>query len=380
MSHGRWSPYFVTGFCLGMLAVAPTIGWGQSNRARRVSYQPQRRTTARPTYELTEKQGPWLIFVGAFAGESAENESSQLVLELRKRWRLPAYTFREHYDYTELVPGNGIDERGRRKMMKHSLPIAYDEIAVMIGNFPACNDPKLQDTLKFIKYCRPSTLEQSISSNASTMRFAGLRSFHRRISPDKKQGTKGPLAQAFATRNPLLPEEFFAPKGLDPLVVSINKGVKYSLLKCPSKYSVRIATFRGMEVIDQREIQRLQGSSPTESKLAEAADKAHRLVEILRSRGVEAYEFHDRHESIVTVGNFESLGLPQSDGSIELYPPIHRIMQTYGASQRPLPGQPMAGLMPKTINGIMLDVQPMAVEVPRNSIARDYARSNSLWR
>ena len=41
----------------------------------------------------------------------------------------------------------------------------------------------------------------------------------------------GPLAHAFITRNPLLPEDYFTPKnGVDELVLKINKNVPHSLL------------------------------------------------------------------------------------------------------------------------------------------------------
>jgi len=34
---------------------------------------------------------------------------------------------------------------------------------------------------------------------------------------------KGPLGKAFVTSNPLLPAEYFVPKGIDQFVVSMNK-------------------------------------------------------------------------------------------------------------------------------------------------------------
>ena len=39
--------------------------------------------------------------------------------------------------------------------------------------------------------------------------------------------------------------------------------------------------------------------------LEEAAENAHILTESLRQQGYEAYEFHDRDQSIVTVGSFD---------------------------------------------------------------------------
>jgi len=47
------------------------------------------------------------------------------------------------------------------------------------------------------------------------------------------------------------------------------------------------------------------------SELEAAAEKAHRLAKALRMKGYDAYEFHDRYASIVTVGSFNSAGTPR---------------------------------------------------------------------
>ena len=66
------------------------------------------------------------------------------------------------------------------------------------------------------------------------------------------------------------------------------------------------------------------------STLAEAADKAHRLAKALRMKGYEAYEFHDRYASIVTVGSFNSVGTPRPDGRMEINAEIAAVMKTFG--------------------------------------------------
>jgi hypothetical protein len=111
--------------------------------------------------------------------------------------------------------------------------------------------------------------------------------------------------------------------------------------------------------------------------LDKAAEKAHKLAYALREEGVEAYEFHDRHESIVTVGSFDSIGQPLPDGKTELHPGVLQIMQTYGADRTPLPGMAgQLGLRPKTLKGISFDAQPLPVEVPRVSLGAAYSSGN----
>jgi hypothetical protein len=131
-------------------------------------------------------------------------------------------------------------------------------------------------------------------------------------------------------------------------------------------------------ILDQKKIRAIEQGEGFATRLDTAADKAHRLTEALREKGVEAYEFHDRYESIVTVGSFDAVGSPREDGRIEINPAVHKIMQNYGARQQELPGGSLApGLMPQSLGGIAYDVQPVPVEVPKRSIAADYARS---WR
>ncbi len=101
----------------------------------------------------------------------------------------------------------------------------------------------------------------------------------------------GPLAHAFITRNPLLPEDYFAPKGgVDELVLKMNKNVKHSLLDCPGKYTVQVAHFTGEVIINQSEIRAIEtgikpGPESTKQGLAAAAEKAHELTEALRIKG-----------------------------------------------------------------------------------------------
>jgi hypothetical protein len=344
---------------------------------------PFRRVEADPNkeYVLNESNGPWMIYVAAFAGEGAKRDSQQLVLELRRRHKLPAYTHARRYDYSKTVPGIGLDRFGEPKKMRYQQAGIYDEIGVLVGNYPTVNDREMAGVLNRLKYLDPDCLRLT-HGRGSTLRFAGLRALQKRINGNERKRTKGPLGSAFITRNPLLPDEYFAPRGIDELVSSMNKDVHHSLLNCPGKYSVRVATFRGTVIIDQQEVTEIEQSGRMESRLNDAAEKAHLLTEALRKRGVEAYEFHDRHESIVTVGSFDTVGSQRRDGKTEINPAILRIMQMYGPTQRILPGSAgqLAGLMPRQLAGIPFDVQPTPVEVPRRSVAANYASPRKVWK
>jgi hypothetical protein len=328
-------------------------------------------------YRLTEAHGPWMIFAASFAGQGAEREANSLVHELRKRYKLPAFVHKQGYDYTGTITGIGLDRYGEPRKMRYQQPIAFDELAVLVGNFPTHNDPNAMKVLKALKHAQPHSLRLDKGSK-STLRFAGLRHLQKQMTGNEDKQQKGPLGQAFVTRNPMLPKEYFAPTGVDAMVASMNAGVEHSLLDCPGKYTVQVATFRGAWLIDQKKIQEVeQRGGRLSGRLAEAAEQAHQLTTLLRKRGIEAYEFHDRNESIVAVGSFDSVGTPRQDGKTEINPAVLRIMNTYGAQQKPLPGGGQTGLVPRQLGGITFDVQGKPVQVPRRSIATDYARSKT---
>lgn len=326
---------------------------------------------AKKTYTLTDEHGPWLVLAATFAGAGAEKQAHDLVLELRSRYKLTAYIHRQVYDYTQTVKGTKLTQTGEPARMKYANAERYEGLAVLVGDYRSVDDPELEKTLERIKYAKPDCLDIA-KNKSSTQRFAALRALQHRMNLNPEKNSKGPMGSAFATRNPLLPDEYFAHNGVDDFVARLNKGVEYSLLDNPGKFTVKVATFRGA-MIDQRDIDKLDGSKPS-NKLEIAADKAHRLTMALRKHSIEAYEFHDRTESCVTVGSFESDGKLLPSGAVEINPQMYAIIEKYKAVPRNLPGHKVVGLQPRVLDGITFDVQPLPIEVPRRSVSADYSR------
>lgn len=373
MGNGRFGLWLTCTFLLigtPAMAISP---FSQLIPFKRVEADPE------GNYELRDEHGPWLILAASFAGEGADRQARELVLEMRQRYRLPAYMHSQEYDFTETVQGLSVDRYNQPQRMRYANPGRYEAIGVLVGDFASVDDPNLEKTLDKIKYARPDCLDLKKRTN-STQRFVGLREMYRRINGDEEKHNKGPMGSAFVTRNPLLPASYFAPQGVDEFVVGLNRGVKYSLLDNRGNFTVRVATFRGNETINQKQVQELLRSGEVSDKLEIAADRAHRLTMALRDRKIEAYEFHDRHESIVTIGSFASDGTELPDGTKEINPAVYRIMETYGAAREPLPGRPMVGLQPRAMEGIPFDIQPMPMPVPRASVGSAYARGLSKLR
>ncbi|HUT10373.1 MAG TPA: hypothetical protein VMY42_07750 [Thermoguttaceae bacterium] len=367
--YGKQIPWLLA-FCLVLTIVGPAtvdaeLPWADLFSLSRVESDPDK------PYPLTEQNGPWMIVATTFSGEGAEQQARELVLELRKRYKLEAYTQRKRFEFGSTY-GRGMDPTGAPIRMRHRIN-DLDEIAVMVGNFYGNDDPNAQQTLRKLKYSHPECL-QIHEGKTTNQTLAGWRQIQKYVlARGNEKREKGPMGHAFLTPNPLISDELAAPKGLDPFVVKMNEDVTHSLLNCPGKYTVQVATFKGNVYIKPEAIREIESGKPAESRLAEAAMKAHELTEALRLKGWEAYEFHDRYASIVTVGSFQSIGSPRGDGRIEINPQVHAIMRTFGAEAAALPGQEGGFTAVKSVVGIPLDVQPIPVYVPKRSISREMA-------
>lgn len=402
----------------------PTLGKKQRERQR------QQQLEATPI-ELTQECGPWLISCASFVGDEAEAQALQLVRELRTQYGLYAYIYRHHFDYTGTVNGIGYDPNGGQRLsnermvakplkMKALHSTEFDEIAVLVGDFPTIEDARAQETLQGIKYLMPQSLGKISldvdmeegnfnirQDQASTQRMRALRAMNKAVnaSADKR---KGPMGAAFMLTNPLLPDEYFNAYRVDDFVLRLNRNIKYSLLKNPGYYTVRVATFRGDTTFELDQIQQdtqqfnwlmKRGQSIKESKLAVATARAHRLTLELRKLGIEAYEFHDRHESYVCVGNYEWLKNQQNGrelqnqdivdvievfkGRVENFPGVQGavraktlsdIVRAYRLDVRKVPN--LAEL------GVVFDVQPIPVQVPKTGTHTRAANNqgNGLFR
>jgi hypothetical protein len=339
------------------------------------------------SYRLSEKHGPWMIMACSFSGEGANEQARELVLELRSRYKLPAYTYMKEFDFTEGTVGRGVDPYGAPLRMRNKRGDGTVECAVLVGEFPTVDDKKAQTTLKRLKYYHPECLE--LDENRRTSRsLAALRVIQQNLlKPGNEKKDRGAMGHAFIIPNPLLPKDYFVSSGVDQFTVRLNKDNKYNLLKCPGKYTVQVAHFTGKVTINQKEIQEIEkGRKKVSNRLDKAGENAETLCRALREKGYEAYLLHERYASIVTVGSFNSVGTPRNDGRIEMSPDILAIIERFKATKAPevlANGRNPLSLQPKSLVGIPFDLQPIVVHAPKRSIGDDYTSSSnpirSLW-
>ncbi|MFM7207630.1 MAG: hypothetical protein ACKO4T_13295 [Planctomycetaceae bacterium] len=336
-------------------------------------------------YPLAERDGPWLVLATTFRGEGARDDARRLVQELRGSHKLTAYTHEKAFDYTGAQRGKGLNPDGTPKRMRYANEGQIVEVAVLVGDFASADDPRAQKMLQKVKHLRPRSVEGQ--GNRLESEFIQANRGH-----VGGAGTKPPLHTALLIPNPLLPADYFSRQEVDEFVLQMNADVKHSLLDCPARYTVRVATFTGAGsfttggiaeptadrggVDVNRFVEVLKGNGwkdpqvrplDQESRLVEAAEKAHRLTEALRRNGWAAWEFHDRDSSIVCVGTVEQLTVPGPGGRPAAHPEIARITSALGPDPAALArGQ----IVPRAFDGILLDVQPKPIDVPRSPVGR----------
>ncbi|HEX2477185.1 MAG TPA: hypothetical protein VHK01_20685 [Lacipirellulaceae bacterium] len=377
-------------------------------------------------FSLTQENGPWLIVAASFSGQGAERQATELARELRSRYRLKAYLHEMNFRLDNENLGRGLDEYGGSVRLRYQRGDQLRELAVLVGDFASIDDPEAQQTLERIKTLQPDAL--NVDPNTSAQSMVQVRQGEGSLLEKLGRRKRGPMAQAFLTRNPRLPREYFVPKGVDPFVAKMNQGVEHSLLDCPGNYTVKVATFRGKTILqtsatsgDAAEGRKTpfwsRRKKDDHNPLIEAAENAHLLTAELRAHGYEAYEFHDRNESMVTIGSFAQSGQQLPDGRVVPTPAVQRIIETFGAAYD-TPPDPLSGIgndagtqrrvkqqeqqfnmrvdgqqspvvpgmNPKHVkifsgNGkrkkvdriIPMDVYPQAIEVPKRSVSSAYA-------
>ncbi|NIL99236.1 MAG: hypothetical protein GTO53_14365 [Planctomycetales bacterium] len=317
------------------------------------------------------------------------DDGQRLVHELRSRYKLPAYLHRKEFDYTQSVIGRGVDKYGQPRRMRHQQDDKIQEVAVLVGDYPSVDDPQAQRDLQKIKMAEPKTLALEDGGETSQT-FSKLRQLQRRFWPaDSEKRKQGPMRLALVTTNPLLPDEYFRPSGMDGFVEKLNRQMDYSLLECPGRFTVKVATFHGLVAVSNEGKQ--AAASRRRSRLEEAAEKANRLTIALRAKGYEAYQFHDRKSSIVTVGSFDRPGNPRPGGGMEHEPQVVDLIRRFGAKQKSAPAagpqQPFqqTNLEPQSLKvgpreRIPFDVVPALIEVPRRALSADYANRRTTLR
>ncbi|MDR2644098.1 MAG: hypothetical protein LBC74_15055 [Planctomycetaceae bacterium] len=321
-------------------------------------------------YALTEKNGPWLILLCSFKDkptdkiQDAENKANILVYELRKKFKLKAYVFAGEFNL-DLKRDMKSDVNLRRTDRSIARNKKYDkggvfiEYVVLVGDYQSPDE--LQKDLEKIRDISPECMFQMFPKDAQ--------------APNRR-----PFPMPLAVPNPILPTSYITQTNDNfKFIEKLNEGREFSLLSCPRKYTVQIATFTGRTVfrgdtnINFYQNRNLTANQKrTQLELAEAS--AEKLCRILRKKGFEAYQYHDQFSSIVTVGGFDYFNVPVTNNPTGGEVLRHEIVQLMNCFR----GKPIKTgqknmpytYIPVQFEGIECDLAPKVIEVPKGTSKR----------
>lgn len=346
---------------------------------------------------LQVEHGPWLILALTLSGDEAEAKSIELAKELRTLLKTGVYVHRKEFDHSQPLAQASArltysdKESIYTKRVRHANAVRENTFAVLVGDFTSADDPRIAETLKRVKTARPACLskkeaEKPTAEELKTKDANWLIAAKRRLlwQKDEESSKKGPMGAAFVTRNPLLPDDYFQ-NAIDEFVVSLNNKMEYSLLDCPGRYTVRVATFTGRTVTELATDTSEHEDEAVTDSLEEAAIKAGKLTRALRAKGVEAYQFHDRTASYVTIGSFETLGEVAPTGQFIYNAEMVSILNQWCGYEMLTIKDPQTGrlkttpscktLKEKEVIDINFDVEGKFISVPRPAASKLYGGS-----
>ncbi len=325
-------------------------------------------------YVLTEEDGPWMILASTCVGEGSKARAERLAFEIRRDLKLPAFIYHESFDFTGSV---GKSQRGDKKL-RYANEYEYEAYAVLVGEYDHVDHESVDRDLKVLKTARLPIFDDKaeVAKETSTASpVTTVKALTRKFTEYRRDKTLGPMASAFVTRNPMLPEEYFSAPQVDSFVSQLNEDMQYSLLTNKGKFTVVVATFTGLAtIVDGKKEKEFEPSGERLAKMAYDVDK---MTKQLRKDGVEAYQFHDRNRSLVTIGSFDSLGRDLPDGGYEYTPEIRAVMEKYRAFNPQVAAYDPSGkgIRANHSASIPFDVSPSPIAVPRTSKRSLYSGS-----
>jgi len=285
-------------------------------------------TARRDEYQLSPRDGPYLILVASFVGDEAETLAKNLVQELRRDYKLQAYWFSKSEQ--ERAERDRLLEQWKRQ--HNNAPVRkyriVDEYCVLVGHYKSL-EAASKDLDRIKKLKPPSSVPPG----------PGLfiaRPEYRQNVPNWLEGGRiqqgglvNQFSRAFVVRNPLLPSEKPpVPTSADlaeedAALISLNANEKYGLSKSTGKYTLLVSIHSGASVTTSPKPSVFDRINPwsNESGLfrtrpereTSAVQEARQLAQLLRDSrfGYTAYVLHSKAASFVTIGDFEGPDDPE---------------------------------------------------------------------
>jgi hypothetical protein len=318
------------------------ISFGLLSFADLVTSAPRIDTDPNKDYQVTPEAGPWMICAASYRGPQAKELAHELVLEIRKKYGLPAF----------VIDRGGEERRKQEEEVRRIWKLApegrvkivrvEEQYAVLIGGYKdMATARKALDDLKKQKPPDPKFCSE-VREYGKQDGQDGI--FIKKVSP---------FLMAFVARNPTVPPEPEPDAAkADPFLKRINEGESLSLLNNRKPWTLTVKVFGGPMMMQERtasgnKFMDMLGMGKGKDTLDAAALQAHAMAELLRKMkpvSFDAYVLHTRNQSIVTVGSYDDRNDPK----------LQQDQQTLSKLK-------LQGVPPE----MQLWAQPMPMEVPR---------------
>lgn len=335
----------------------------------RFALPPSNQTGVNKDIEITDKQGPWVIYAMSYTGPEAPKLAREFALELRSNPKLKLNAYVYNYGTAEKLKAYQKVQELRQKQADAlrqagvqgqimSLPIRIEKIEESTGVLIDGNFKTREAALAVLKELRKVKLDED---------------FEKRVKLDVKmvlveqqdKAAKGgaslarteamfinPFRTAFPARNPALPNEADKAPAFDPeevkLMRKLNDKEKYSLFQVKKAFTLVIKTFNTQQVVvkNQQEADGFldrfrKGKTLKDGQWEDTAGVyAHNLCEGFRNSGLaETYVLHAKYSSFVTVGSYDSVEDPRMTQMQDLLESRFRMeaYRPYELLVRPMP-------------------------------------------
>lgn len=265
-------------------------------------------------YAVNSEAGPWMICVASYQGESSSELASLLCTFLRQKGH-PAYVYNrgnaerkkiqdELDQWQKANPG-----LPRRRMLAHP---QEDQFAVLLGGYRDMDTATAQ-LKKVRKWDLPDIKLKSGKPAFDT--YDVYEPVQGKKSYEVKRYPVNPFHSAMVVPNPTLPPQKKSVAKVDPLWKKLNAYESRSLYKCPKPWTLAVQEFRGAHVIQSATesssfLDKLGIGDHLGQRLDNSAKMAQQVCDMFRKLGFKSYVLHTRYNSVVTIGEFDSLNDP----------------------------------------------------------------------
>ena len=305
---------------------------------------------------LQKENGPFMVLAYTFTGPDAAKYAQVLTMELRQRFKLPAYIWFARvqpnrsniYGIQPTAPSfarNGDMAPPERYRM-------YDQAAVLVGNCKTIDETT--KLLVQVKKLKPECLTK-LPTIFTNRQGKGLYRATQTTNPFQANqnlypGRGGPVKNGGEINITEFVQKFDQNRKVDPMVKRMNAGPQ-SVYRNKGEFTLQVAEFSGRAAtwatLEKDPVNISTKTGIKESPLMTAHEDAENLAKALNKsktlKGFRAYVYHTLTSSMVTIGDFNAENDPSAQALVNSLPAVSTELVRSRVTEVPL--RPAQGLM-----------------------------------